>query len=141
MPEAALREANAAFYEAFQQLDLERMGSLWAKKAPVTCVHPGWDIVVGLRAVLESWRAIFEGTGEIRFHTEDSHVTVQGEVGWVVSREVLRTEVQGSPVENTLTAVNVFVREDDAWRIAHHHAGPILAGRPRSVRPRDVVLH
>jgi ketosteroid isomerase-like protein len=141
MSEQALRDANAAFYEAFQKLDLDGMGHLWARKVQVTCVHPGWDLVVGLRAVIESWRAIFEGTGELRFHTEDAHVTVRDGVGWVVSREVLRTELQGAPVENALTAVNTFVLEDDTWRIAHHHAGPVLSGRPRSVRPRDVVLH
>jgi ketosteroid isomerase-like protein len=141
MHDAALRAANTAFYQAFQELDLERMGALWARRVQVTCVHPGWDLVVGTRAVLESWRTIFEGAGELRFHTEDSHVTVHGESGWVLSRELLRTEVQGSSVENTLTALNVYVLEDGEWRIAHHHAGPVLAGRPRSVRPRDAVLH
>jgi SnoaL-like protein len=35
----------------------------------------------------------------------------------------------------TLVASNVFVREDGAWRIAHHQAGQLVARRQTSPRP------
>lgn len=133
--------ANASFYSAFERLDLEAMSSLWARSVPVTCVHPGWDVVAGIEAILQSWRAIFEGTSELRLRVEDPHVTLAGTLAWVVCREQLFTTVQGSAVENTLTATNGFVYEQGVWRVAHHHAGPVLQGRTRSVRPPDTVLH
>ncbi len=141
MSQHALRAANAAFYAAFERLDFEGMANLWARSVPVSCVHPGWDLVVGYEAVMESWRGIFDGTSEIHFRNEDAHITVHASTGWVVSREVLSTVVQSLPVENTLTAVNVFVLESGVWRVAHHHAAPVLAGRPRAPRRTDVVLH
>src|SRR5688572_19635668 len=52
----AIRQANAAFYEAFERLDLDAMSSLWARTVTVTCVHPGWDMVSGYEAVMQSWR-------------------------------------------------------------------------------------
>jgi ketosteroid isomerase-like protein len=141
MTQAALRASSAKFYKVFEQLDLEAMAGLWARSIPVSCVHPGWDLVLGYQAVMESWRAIFEGTSELRFQNEETQVTAGSEMGWVVSREVLHTTVQGMPVENTLTAINTFVLEEGVWRLAHHHAAPLLAGRPRSVRAPDTVLH
>ena len=78
---------------------------------------------------------IFDGTSEIHFRNEDAHITANESTGWVVSREVLSTVVQSLPVENTLTAVNIYVLESGVWRIAHHHAAPVLAGRPRAAQP------
>lgn len=141
MTQHALRAANQAFYAAFERLDLDTMGNLWARSVHVSCVHPGWDLVLGYEAVMQSWRAIFDGTSEIHFKSEEAQVTAGSTMGWVVSREVLSTMVQGLPVENTLSAVNTFVLEEGVWRVAHHHAAPLLAGKPRSARKPDVVLH
>lgn len=141
MTQHALRTANAAFYAAFEALDLQAMQSLWATTVQISCVHPGWDLVLGHDAVMASWKGIFEGTGEIHFRTEDLQITAGPTMGWVVSREVLSTSAQNTPIENTLTALNTFVLESGVWRIAHHHAAPLLAGKPRAPRRSDVVLH
>jgi hypothetical protein len=141
MSQHALRVANEAFYKTFESLDFERMSTLWARSLPVSCVHPGWDLVYGLEAVMQSWKAIFEGTTEIRFRIEDAQITAGAAHGWVVCREILSTVVQGMPVENVLTTTNTFVLEDGEWRITHHHSAPLLAGKPRNVRPPETVLH
>ena len=141
MTQHALRAANQAFYAAFERLDLETMTNLWARGVQISCVHPGWDLVLGHEAVMQSWRMIFEGTSEIHFRSEDAQVTAGSEMGWVVSREVLSTTVEGLLVENTVTALNTFVLEEGIWRIAHHHAAPLLAGKPRFARRPDVILH
>lgn len=137
----AIREANAAFYQAFEKLDLEAMSSLWARRATVTCIHPGWDLIVGYEAVMQSWRMIFEGTGEVRVRSEDAVITTSDSHGWLTCRELLFTTLQGSAVENVLTATNGYVKEDGVFRIAHHHAAPLLSGRPRAPRTPDTILH
>ena len=141
MSQHALRAANAAFYAAFERLDYDAMAALWARSVQVSCVHPGWDLVLGYDAVMQSWRGIFDGTSEIHFRSEDMQVTAGSGMGWVVSRETLSTSVQGLPVENTLSTINTYVLESGVWRIAHHHAAPLLAGKPRSARKPEVVLH
>lgn len=141
MSQHALRAANAAFYDAFEKLDLEAMANLWARSVPVSCVHPGWDLVLGYEAVMQSWRGIFDGSGELSLRSEDAQVVAGSAMGWVVSREILNTRVQNTPIENTLSCINTFVLEDGVWRVAHHHAAPLLAGKPRSGRRQDVILH
>ena len=141
MSQHALRTANAAFYAAFQSLDLDAMANLWARGVQVSCVHPGWDLVLGYEAVMQSWKGIFDGSGEIHFRSEDAQITAGSNMGWVVSREILSTTVQSMTVENVLSTINTFVLESGVWRIAHHHAAPLLAGKPRTARRTDVVLH
>ena len=55
--------ANAAFYAAFAASDAERMDAVWARRAPVACVHPGWEVLAGRDSVMESWRRMFETGG------------------------------------------------------------------------------
>ena len=141
MSKLALKAANEAFYRAFESLDLDAMAQLWAKETSVTCAHPGWDLVVGYQAVMDSWRAILENTSEVRFKLEEVHVTSLSDAGWVVSRQVLHAPVQGVTVENVLIAVNTFVRENGEFRIAHHHAAPVLTGKPQRDRTPGPVLH
>ena len=39
--EHAVLAANAAFYRAFAERDVDAMDALWARSIPVACIHPG----------------------------------------------------------------------------------------------------
>jgi ketosteroid isomerase-like protein len=122
--EREVLEANSAFYAAFAQRDAEAMDSLWAREAPVACLHPGWEPLSGREAVVSSWRRILLGGGappDIR--CEGASANVAGEAAWVVCTEI----VPGG----SLGATNVFVRERGAWRLVHHHASPLPRPAPR----------
>src|SRR5260370_3202122 len=54
----ALLAANLEFYRAFTMHDLPAMERVWAAETPVLCLHPGWELLRGRSAVLESWRQI-----------------------------------------------------------------------------------
>ena len=58
----AVLEANAAFYAAFESLDLKRMQEVWLRAPYIKCVHPGWGRLVGWGPVMQSWERIFSGT-------------------------------------------------------------------------------
>jgi ketosteroid isomerase-like protein len=118
--EREVLEANSAFYEAFARSDAEAMDALWAREAPVACLHPGWELLLGRAAVVESWRRILLGGGAppaIRCERASAHV--QGDWAWVVCVEVLP--------DGMLAATNLFVREEGTWRMVHHHASPTPA--------------
>ncbi len=114
--EIEILDANSAFYEAFARRDLPALEALWARGAPVACVHPGWNALRGREEVMASWRAILSGDAPaLRCTAATAHVA--GDAAFVVCQERL-------PRGPTLIATNVFVREGGAWRICHHHAGP-----------------
>ena len=98
------------------------MENVWARVAPVTCLHPGWTLLSGREAVLESWRTILANPNQPRIVGGGASVTVFGDAALVLCREV----VSGS----ALYATNVFVREEGTWRMTHHHSGPVMVRNP-----------
>jgi ketosteroid isomerase-like protein len=114
--ELAVLAANEAFYESFTRGDLEAMDAVWAEDG-VTCVHPGWDLLVGRQQVMASWTAILAGdtTGTIRCTNPVARVHADGAV--VICYE----ELEGA----TMIATNTFVYDGVRWRMTHHHASQI----------------
>jgi ketosteroid isomerase-like protein len=121
----AVLAANLEFYRAFTMRDLVAMEALWAREAPVSCVHPGWPPLVGRDPVMESWHGILANPASPRIVCYDEQVALYGDAALVLCEE----ELDGG----TLVATNVFVREDGAWKMAHHQAGQ-LVGRVRQPR-------
>ena len=42
-----IRAANQRFYDAFNELSIERMDEVWENSDRAMCVHPGWTPIVG----------------------------------------------------------------------------------------------
>ena len=59
--EQAVLSANEAFYRAFAESDLPAMAALWSQRAPVACIHPGWNPLTDREAVMASWAGILGG--------------------------------------------------------------------------------
>ena len=113
---ASLLFANEAFYLVFRNRDLEGMEALWAERADVSCLHPGWDALTTRDAVMESWRSILGNANAPAVVCRDPKARIQGETGLVVCYEQLGGSV--------LVATNVFLRDGAGWRMVHHQAGP-----------------
>jgi ketosteroid isomerase-like protein len=122
--EAVLR-ANQSFYTAFTAGDYGAMSDLWARRAPVSCLHPGAPVVIGRVAVLDGWRQILRGSSGPELRCDQPRVSVFGDTAIVTGYEA------GGDDPAHLAMTNVFVLEDGAWRMVHHHAGPLARAMPR----------
>ncbi len=93
------------------------MDALWARGAPVACIHPGWPALHGREDVMTSWRSILLGgqSPEISFHSAEA--SLLGAAGFVVCTERIGNDA--------LVATNVFTLEDGIWQIVHHQSGPV----------------
>ena len=131
---AEVEQANARFYQAFETLDLARMDQVWAHGEHVQCVHPGWPLLVGWKAVRASWEAIFENTAEMRFTLSDVRAAASGGLGWVTCTENIFSEVRGRLAVTSVLATNLFERGPQGWRMIHHHASHILTRTPDDAR-------
>jgi ketosteroid isomerase-like protein len=72
----------------------------------------------GRDAVLQSWRDILANPDAPRLMCHDEEAALYGDLAIVTCEEDL-----GS---STLVATNIFAKEDGAWRMIHHQAGPLL---------------
>ncbi len=121
MDEDALLAANAAYYRAFGMHDLGAMERLWAEEG-VSCVHPGWPALTGRAPVIASYRDIFRNPAQEAVTAREEKTLIEGDDGRVFCVE----EVGGG----LLLATNWFRRIDDAWRLLHHQASPLVMATP-----------
>ena len=119
--------ANEAFYVSFASGDADAMDELWSSKAPVSCIHPGWESLIGRENVVESWRSIIRG-GAPAIRCRTPEVFLYGDTATVLCYE----EVEGG----FLIATNVFVREAVAWKMVHHQAAP-TRGKPQDAHTNE----
>ncbi len=124
----ALLAANLEFYRAFTMHDVAAMDRVWAAETPVLCLHPGWELLRGREAVMESWRQILTNPEAPRVVVHEDQAFLFGEVGIVTCEE----ELDGG----SLAATNMFVKEQGRWRLVHHQPGPILSRRAETPPPR-----
>lgn len=122
----SLIEANTRFYRAFELFDIEEMNELWDKDLAVTCIHPGWPLIQGRSEILQSWINIFNNTMVMQFTITESSITIEGEWGWIVCTESLRSVVNGKVNEGRVEATNIFRRVKNEWYLVHHHGSPII---------------
>jgi len=130
----AVRQANLAFYRAFESLDVSRMESVWVHSARVRCTHPGWPRLAGFSAVMSSWERIFESTFEISFDLTAVEVSVVGDLAWAVCTENITSRTCDGVSRSQVEATNVFERHEGRWLLIHHHGSPLLSA-PASEEP------
>eukprot|EP00283_Hemiselmis_rufescens_P013232 CAMPEP_0173439320 /NCGR_PEP_ID=MMETSP1357-20121228/20890_1 /TAXON_ID=77926 /ORGANISM="Hemiselmis rufescens, Strain PCC563" /LENGTH=200 /DNA_ID=CAMNT_0014404679 /DNA_START=33 /DNA_END=635 /DNA_ORIENTATION=- len=127
-------EGNSRFYRAFAKGDYRAMDDVWQDDNDfVSCAHPGMPLASGRDSVMSSWRDILANPPDIRIETPK--VVMYGpNTACVTCEEHL---LSGSNASMGPTAVglatNIFVKseQDGVWRIAHHHAGPIIPKKMR----------
>jgi ketosteroid isomerase-like protein len=128
--EAAVRQANAAFYSAFEAQDLDAMSDVWAHGDDIACTHPGWEALHGWGAVAGAWVSLFEAEVPLQFIVTNERVRVDGNLAWVTVEENLIDQAGDDISGNTVAAVNLFRREGDTWRMVLHHGSPVVEATP-----------
>ncbi len=121
-------EANRNFYRAFMRRDLAALEELWASATPVACLHPGQPPLFDRATIMASWQAIMRNPETpTQIKIVEDRLIVRGRMGVVICREVLP--------KAHLVATNMFVREGDAWRIAHHQSALAPPPKDRPAQP------
>src|SRR6476661_1908020 len=108
-------DVEAAFYDALQNADLDKLMACWADEDEIVCIHPGGPRVVGPIAI----RATF-----VHNLLEKVEVlTPQGpRVAWVI-------------------ATNIWHKTAQGWRLVAHHASPGTPSEIQEVSDTPSVLH
>lgn len=122
--------ANAAFYAAFEKLDLAAMREVWLEDASIMCIHPGWPLCRGSDEVDESWRRIFENTPYIEFGIRVIDHGIDGQHGWAVCEESILQSTPNGLSRSIVLSTNLFVELDGQWRMILHHGSPVARPVP-----------
>ena len=133
-------DVEAAFYEAMQAGDLDRLMACWSDDDDVVCVHPGGPRVVGVAAIRSTFEAIF-ANGSIRAFPEQ--VRKVDVMGSAVHSLIERVEVMtdSGPAQAYVLATNVFHKGPQGWRIVAHHASAAAQEALQIVPAAPQTLH
>ena len=133
-------EVEAAFYDALQNGDIEKLMACWADEDEVICIHPGGPRVVGAVAIRATFEAMF-ATGSIRAWPQQLRKT-QG-MASAVHSVLERVEVLGpdGPAQAWVIATNVYHKTTQGWRMVAHHASPGTNSEIQEVSGAPQVLH
>ena len=80
----AVLAANLEFYRAFAARDLKAMDALWALRAPVACLHPGWTALTDRESIMRCWEGILSNPQAPRIACFDERVFLYGAVALVL---------------------------------------------------------
>lgn len=123
-------DIEAAFYDAMQAGDIERLMACWADEDDIVCVHPGSSRLLGAGAIRASFEAMF-ANGSIQARAEKVHKVES--MGCSVHSVLERVEVLTPEGERHayVIATNVYLKTAQGWRMVAHHASP---GTPREMQ-------
>jgi ketosteroid isomerase-like protein len=123
--EQRVREANERFYAAMTALDIDEMDEVWMKNEAAVCVHPGREAINGYEHIRQSWAAIFSAPNPMSIAASNEHVSVAGDVAWIVCSETISMMTDEGLAAAAAQATNIFQRVANNWRMILHHASPI----------------
>lgn len=143
MPKAKLQAATvggtadlveAAFYEALQSGDIDKLMACWADEEDIVCVHPGGARLLGAGAIRAAFEALFEN-GSMAIHPTHVHKieSLTSAVHSVIERIDIMTNE--GPRHAQVTATNVYQRTAQGWRMVAHHASPGKPVAPEAETP------
>ena len=139
-PPASADDTEAAFYEALQTADLERLMAVWADDDDIACVHPGGPRVIGHGAIRASFEAIF-GNGAIDAAAERVHKVTSHDSAVHSVLEKVRVMTPQGPQHAWVLATNVYVKTAQGWRLVVHHASPGSQNEIQEISETPSVLH
>jgi ketosteroid isomerase-like protein len=119
------QDVAMAFYQAFENKDLDAMMAAWADDEEIVCVHPGGTRHVGYEAVRNGFEQIFAGESRMRFRLDQ--VVMLETVGLALQSAVEQVYASDATLRGLVVATNVFMRTPSGWRLVCHHASPAPA--------------
>ena len=120
---ATSRDAEHAFYDAFERADVVDMMKVWADEQSIVCIHPMGPRLDGREAVAHSWRQIFAGSTPMRFELTEVSCTLEGDLAVHCVYENIDHGPQLGQ-RSLVLATNIYKSTGQGWRILVHHASP-----------------
>jgi len=133
-------DTEAAFYEALQGGDIDKLMACWADEDDIVCVHPGGPRLVGAGAIRAAFDAMF-ANGTIRAHAEKVRKVeaMSSSVHSVLERIEVMTEE--GPAHAYVIATNVYQKTAQGWRMVAHHTSPGTPREMQEISDSPQVLH
>lgn len=118
-------EVNNRFYKALGTRDLELMRTVFVHDERAGCMHPGWVMLEGWEAIMQSWENVFDPQDQLNIKLHNVSVDIQGNAAWVTCIQEL-TYIRRDPnFMNVSVSTNIFEKSESGWQMVIHQASPV----------------
>lgn len=115
-------DAEAAFYKAFENLDLDNMMSVWLDADYVECIHPMSHRLNGVTEIRDAWVEIFHIASSIKCEAlEERRIEHNGLAVHIVNENIIMDEGKRTV---SILATNIYEETEEGWAMILHHASP-----------------
>ena len=125
MNENIVLEINQKFYDAFNKNDIELMSSIWLNDPTSQCIHPGWDVLNGFKAIIVSWQKIFLAGQDLEIKLSRVEVMASEDLSWITCQENLFSISSSGVQLSKVHATNLFKKVRGELKMILHHASPV----------------
>ena len=132
---ASAAQAETAFYEAFEQADIDLMLGLWDDAEDIVCVHPLGGSIQGTRAVYDSWRLVMQQGPALRFTPRIIHC-FGDETTAVHHLYEQISHGHNFEKQSVVLCTNAYRLTPNGWRMVLHHGSPGSQKQSRA-RPKS----
>lgn len=133
-------DTEAAFYDALQSGDIEKLMACWGDEDDIVCVHPGGARLVGAAAIRAMFDAMFSN-GAIRVHAEKVRRVQAMSASMHSVLERIDVMTGEGPRQAYVIATNVYHKTPQGWRMVAHHASPGTEREMQEILDTPHVLH
>jgi ketosteroid isomerase-like protein len=121
--QGSAEETEAAFYQALQDGDIEKLMACWADEDDIICVHPGGPRLIGMRAIRLAFDTLFSN-GTVRAWPQGVRKIEMLACSVHNVRERVEILTPDGPRHAYVVATNVYQKTAQGWRMVAHHASP-----------------
>lgn len=140
LPPGTPDDTEAAFYDALQHADIDRLMACWADEDDIVCVHPGGPRLMGHEAIRAAFDSMFANGAVMAVPEKVRRIdTGACSVHSVVERVSVLTD--DGPQVAWVLSTNVYAKTARGWRMLAHHASPGSRMEPPDHAPPKQVLH
>lgn len=137
---ATSREAEAAFYHAFETCDLNAMMRVWSDDDEIICIHPLGKRLAGRAAIKESWAQIFSQDIKLNFKISDPiYFNEKSLAIHLVHENILVGDT--THFQPPVLATNVYFKTKQGWRLIAHHASASPEPDMKNARSNPGLIH
>lgn len=116
---------NERFYQALGERDIELMKTVFVRDVRAGCTHPGWIMLRGWEAIMQSWENVFDPEDQLHTNLHNITVDIKSDTAWVTCIQEL-TYIKRDPVMmNVSVSTNIFEKSESGWLMLIHHASPV----------------
>jgi ketosteroid isomerase-like protein len=138
--QGSAEETEAAFYQALQDGDIEKLMACWADEDDIICVHPGGPRLIGMRAIRLAFDTLFSN-GTVRAWPQGVRKIEMLACSVHNVRERVEILTPDGPRHAYVVATNVYQKTAQGWRMVAHHASPGAEQESQEVSELLHTLH